>query len=78
MNLRFAIACFLVFFGLVESIQWLSHLALPFPLFVAGGLILAVMSNSDKLPPDKLPWSGLRDWRSSSTSPGSSQRIDPE
>ncbi|MGI0491320.1 hypothetical protein ACN4EG_05875 [Alkalinema pantanalense CENA528] len=54
MNLRFAIACFLVVFGMVEGFQWLKHLTIPFPIFILGGIVLAVISNYDKLPMDWL------------------------
>jgi hypothetical protein len=68
MNLRFAIAAFVVLFALVQLVQWLHQLVIPMPLYILGGLLLAIVSNHDKLPFDP-----LRDWlpgaRSGETAP---------
>ncbi|MEB3292339.1 MAG: hypothetical protein VKJ24_04195 [Synechococcales bacterium] len=57
MNLRFAIAAFVILFALAQLIQWLEHLVIPMPVYVLGGFLLAIISNHDKLPFDP-----LQDW----------------
>lgn len=42
------IVSFVVLFALYESWDWLSRLELPLPMFVVGGLFLAIVSNYDK------------------------------
>jgi hypothetical protein len=54
MRLQVAIACFLVLFGSVELFQWFQKRNLPMPILVMGGVVLAVGSNYDKLPIDRL------------------------
>jgi hypothetical protein len=39
---------FVVLFALYECWDWFSQLDLPLPLFVVGGLFLAIVSNYDK------------------------------
>jgi hypothetical protein len=48
MNYRFAIACFFVFLGCAELFQWIQRLSLQMPVYVMGGLLLALVSNYDK------------------------------
>lgn len=54
MRLQVAIACFLVLFGSVELMDWFQKRNLPMPVLVMGGVLLAVGSNYDKLPLDRL------------------------
>jgi hypothetical protein len=39
---------FVVLFALYECWDWFSRLELPLPIFVVGGLFLAIVSNYDK------------------------------
>lgn len=48
--MRVWLVCFLVLFGSAEFLQWLSKFSLPLPVFILGGVFLAVISNYDKLP----------------------------
>lgn len=41
-------ACVVVFFGVAELYQWLQDVTLPLPVYGIAGLLLAVISNSDK------------------------------
>lgn len=43
------ITCFVVLFGAAELLQWFEQFTLPMPIFMLGGLFLAVASNYDKL-----------------------------
>ncbi len=54
MRLQGAIACFLVLFGAVELLEWLNKRNLPMPVVALGGALLAVVSNYNKLPIDRL------------------------
>ncbi len=54
MRLQVAIACFLILLGAVELIQWFQKRNLPMPVLVMGGMLLAVGSNYNKLPLDRL------------------------
>ena len=42
------LSCFLVLFAIAELYQWAQHLTLPLPLYILGGAVLAVASNTDK------------------------------
>jgi hypothetical protein len=44
-NFRFAIACFLVLFGLTQLWSWMQQFALQQPAFMVGGVALAMASN---------------------------------
>jgi hypothetical protein len=44
-NFRFAIACFLVLFGLTQLWSWMQQFALQQPAFIVGGVGLAMASN---------------------------------
>jgi hypothetical protein len=44
-NFRFAIACFLVLFGLTQLWSWMQQFALQQPAFIVGGVALAMASN---------------------------------
>lgn len=48
-NMRIWLTSFIVLFGAAELWQWAQHLSLPLPMFVLGGVFLAVASNYDKL-----------------------------
>ena len=54
MRPQVAIACFLVLFGAVELMDWFQKRDLPMPVLVMGGVLLAVGSNYNKLPLDRL------------------------
>jgi hypothetical protein len=54
MRLQVAIACFLILLGAVELLQWFQKRNLPMPVLVMGGMLLAVGSNYNKLPLDRL------------------------
>jgi hypothetical protein len=43
-----AIILLVFLFGLAEIFDWLQKLRLPLPIFLAGGLVMAVASNYDK------------------------------
>ena len=43
------IACFILFFGATEVLQWVQQSSLPLPLLVLSGALLAIASNYDKL-----------------------------
>ncbi|MBL1179101.1 hypothetical protein [Pantanalinema sp. GBBB05] len=47
--MRVWLTCFVLLFGAAELFQWMQHLSLPMPVFILGGLFLAVASNYDKL-----------------------------
>ncbi|MBW4519145.1 MAG: hypothetical protein KME16_05530 [Scytolyngbya sp. HA4215-MV1] len=44
------IVCFLLLFGMAELLQWFKQFSLPLPVFILGGIFLAIASNHDKLP----------------------------
>lgn len=48
MNIRFAVACFFVLFGLAQFWGWLNQFSLEQPIFVLGGLLLAMASNFNR------------------------------
>lgn len=43
------ITCFILLFGAAELLQWVKQFSLPLPIFVLGGLFLAIASNYSKL-----------------------------
>jgi len=47
--MRVLLTSFLVLFGVVELFQWAEGLSLPMPIFVLGGVFLAIASNYHKL-----------------------------
>lgn len=46
--MRVWLASFLLLFALAQLYQWAKHLTLPLPVFILGGLFLAIASNYDK------------------------------
>ena len=46
--MRVWLASFLLLFALAQVYQWAKHLMLPLPVFILGGLCLAIASNYDK------------------------------
>lgn len=46
--MRVWIASFCVVFGLIELYQWAGEFTIPFPIYVAGGVLLAIASNWKK------------------------------
>jgi hypothetical protein len=47
--MRIWLISFGLLFGAVELYQWFKSLTVPFPLYVACGIALAIASNSEKL-----------------------------
>jgi hypothetical protein len=47
--MRVWLTCFILLFGAAELYQWVQKLSLPMPIFVLGGVFLALFSNFDKL-----------------------------
>ncbi|MDX2229815.1 MAG: hypothetical protein NW220_09270 [Leptolyngbyaceae cyanobacterium bins.349] len=47
--MRVWLISFILLFGAAELYQWASELTLPMPIFVLGGVFLAIASNYDKL-----------------------------
>nr|WP_225938759.1 hypothetical protein [Kovacikia minuta] len=47
--MRVWITCFLFLFGATELLQWFKQFSLPLPIFILGGVFLAIVSNYDKL-----------------------------
>jgi hypothetical protein len=43
------ITCFVLLFGAAELLQWIQKFSLPLPVFILGGVFLAVISNYEKL-----------------------------
>lgn len=43
------LACFLLLFALAELFDWLKAFNLPLPIYILGGVFLAVASNYDKI-----------------------------
>jgi hypothetical protein len=43
------ITCFILLFGASELLQWFRQFSLPLPVFILGGVFLAIASNYDKL-----------------------------
>jgi hypothetical protein len=46
--MRFWLLSVFLLFALVQFFQWLKGFALPFPVYVLGGALLAIASNYDK------------------------------
>jgi hypothetical protein len=47
--MRFWFVCFVLLFSFAELFQWLEQFSLPLPIFVLGGVFLAIASNYGKL-----------------------------
>jgi len=47
-KMRVWLASFLLLFALAQLFEWMKHLALPLPVFIVGGVFLALASNYDK------------------------------
>lgn len=43
------LACFLVLFALAELFDWVQEFSFPLPIYILGGLFLAVASNYNEL-----------------------------
>lgn len=48
-NIRVWFICFLVLFALSQLFDWVQQLSLPLPIYILGGVFLAVASNYEKL-----------------------------
>ena len=46
--MKFLIASFVLLFGVAELYQWIDGFRLPLPLYVIGGIFLAIASNYEK------------------------------
>ncbi|MDX2096749.1 MAG: hypothetical protein SFW36_03155 [Leptolyngbyaceae cyanobacterium bins.59] len=46
--MRIWAATFVILFSLAELYQWFSHLKIPLPVFILGGVALAIVSNYGK------------------------------
>jgi hypothetical protein len=60
MNVRFAIACFFVLFGLTQMWGWMQQFSLQQPTFILGGLLLAIVSNWNRRA--AFPFDVLHEW----------------
>jgi hypothetical protein len=60
MNLRFAVACFFILFGLAQFWGWLQQFSWQKPVILVGALLLAFISNFDKTA--AFPFTGLHQW----------------
>jgi hypothetical protein len=47
-EMRIWIACFFILFAIAELFDWMKQMSLPLPIYILGGLILAIGSNSNK------------------------------
>lgn len=47
--MRVWLTSFVLLFGAAELLQWMRQFSIPLPIFVLGGVFLAVASNYDKL-----------------------------
>lgn len=43
------LVCFFVLFALAEFFDWVQELSLPLPIYILGGVLLAVASNYNKI-----------------------------
>ncbi|MGD1874585.1 MAG: hypothetical protein ACFB02_16220 [Mastigocoleus sp.] len=43
------LACFLILFALAELFDWIQEFSFPLPIYILGGLFLAVASNYNEL-----------------------------
>ncbi len=66
--MQFWIIGFILLLGGAEIYQWLKHFSLPLPVFILGGVFLAIASNADKHLPFRF---SLRDPDPSPTPPKS-------
>lgn len=46
--MRVWLASFLLLFALAQLFNWMKQLSLPLPMFIVGGVVLAIASNYDK------------------------------
>lgn len=46
--MRVWFASFLLLFALAQLFNWMKQLSLPLPIFILGGVLLAIASNYDK------------------------------
>lgn len=46
--MKFLMASFILLFGVAELYQWIEGFRLPLPLYVIGGIFLAIASNYEK------------------------------
>ncbi|MBO3458782.1 hypothetical protein G7B40_016515 [Aetokthonos hydrillicola Thurmond2011] len=46
--MRVWLACFFVLFALAQFFDWIQQWKLPLPIYILGGVFLAVASNYDK------------------------------
>lgn len=44
------VVCLVLFFGAAEFYQWARGMTLPLPILIAAGMLLAIASNTSKLP----------------------------
>ena len=47
--MRVWIVCLILLFGSAQLLEWLQKFSLPLPIFVLGGVFLAIASNYNKL-----------------------------
>ena len=47
--MRVWIICFFILFALAEFFKWLRGFSVPLPIYILGGVLLAVASNYDKI-----------------------------
>ncbi|BAZ87969.1 hypothetical protein NIES806_42020 [Dolichospermum compactum NIES-806] len=47
--MRVWLICFLILFALAEFFKWLRGFSVPLPIYILGGVFLAVASNYDKI-----------------------------
>lgn len=47
--MRVWITCFVLLFGAAELFDWLQKFTMPLPIFILGGVFLAIASNYSKL-----------------------------
>lgn len=46
--MRIWIACFFILFAIAQLFDWIQQISLPLPIYILGGLVLAIASNSNK------------------------------
>lgn len=46
--MRIWIACFFILFAIAQLFDWIQQISLPLPIYILGGLFLAIASNSSK------------------------------
>jgi hypothetical protein len=47
--MRIWVTCFVLLFGAAELLDWLQKFSMPLPIFILGGVFLAIASNYSKL-----------------------------